>query len=127
MVRDGTNVISFGDSMGQLPPPSGCAGVVATTQTFWSSETRTVGGRTYNRITEADVVFNRGMDCFLSTSANLAEVACHELGHAVGLGHSPDLAAIMYASAHGGGRDANLGSDDRTGILSIYPSSGGSG
>jgi hypothetical protein len=127
MVADGTNVISFGDCLGQLTPGVGCAGVVATTQTYWNGESRTVGGRSYSRLTEADVVFNRGMDCFLSNSANLAEVACHELGHAVGLGHSTDLAAIMYSTAHGGGRDASLGSDDRDGILSIYPSSGGSG
>jgi hypothetical protein len=32
----------------------------------------------------------------------------------------------MYAVAHGG-RDSSLGSDDRDGILSIYPSSGSSG
>jgi hypothetical protein len=127
MVGDSTNVISFGDCMGQLTPPSGCAGVVAITQTYWNSETRTVGGRSYSRMVEADLVFNRGMDCFLSVSANLAEVACHELGHAIGLGHSSDPAAIMFATAHGGGRDATLGSDDRSGILSLYPSSGGSG
>jgi hypothetical protein len=127
MVGDNVSVISFGDCMGQLTPPVGCAGVVAITQTSWTSETRSVGGKSYNRITEADLVFNRGMDCFLSVSANLAEVACHELGHAIGLAHSSDASAIMFATAHGHGRDATLGSDDRDGILSIYPSSGGSG
>src|SRR5262249_60953283 len=78
-------------------------------------------------ITEADVVFNRGMDCFLGISANLAEVCCHELGHAIGMAHSNDPTAIMWAVAHGGGRDATLGNDDKTGVLTIYPSTGGSG
>ncbi|HJQ24890.1 MAG TPA: matrixin family metalloprotease [Blastocatellia bacterium] len=127
MVSDNTNTISFGDCLGQLDAAVGCAGVVAITQDSWNYETRTVGGRSYNRIIEADVTFNKGMDCFLSVSANLAEVACHELGHAMGLAHSLDTTAMMYAIAHGRGRDATLGSDDKDGILSLYPSSGGSG
>ena len=128
MLADGTSTISFGDCMGQLQPPFGCAGVLAITQTSWNpSETRTVGGRTYSRIVEADLVFNRGMDCFLGVSANLAEVVCHELGHAMGLAHSTDASAIMWSVAHGRGRDATLGDDDRAGILSLYPSTGGSG
>jgi hypothetical protein len=84
-----------------------------------------IGGTTFNRLVEADTVFNDGMDCFLGISANLAEVACHELGHSIGLGHSADPAAMMWASAHGRGRDATLGSDDRAGVLAIYPSTGG--
>jgi Matrixin len=128
MVADGTNTISFGDCLGQLEPAFGCAGVVAITQTSWNpSETRTVGGRTYSRMIEADLVFNRGMDCFLGVSANLAEVACHELGHAMGLGHSTDASAIMWSVAHGRGRDSTLGNDDRAGILSLYPSTGSGG
>ena len=65
------------------------------------------------------------MNCFLGNSANLAEVACHELGHAIGLDHSPDLNALMFATARGHGRDATLGADDKQGVLSIYPANGG--
>jgi hypothetical protein len=67
------------------------------------------------------------MDCFLSTSSNLAEVACHELGHSIGLAHSNDFSAIMWAVAHGHGRDATLGDDDKAGVLAIYPSTGSGG
>jgi hypothetical protein len=84
-----------------------------------------IGGRSFNRIVETDVVFNRGMDCFLGTSANLAEVACHELGHSLGLDHSSDASALMFYVSHGRGFDANLTADDRAGLLSIYPSVGG--
>lgn len=126
LAADGSNVISFGDCRNQLDPPSGCSGVVATTQIAWnSSETRVINGVTFKRLMEADIVFNRGMDCFLGTSANLAEVACHELGHAIGLGHSSDSSALMYASARGRGRDATLGLDDKTGVLAIYSASQG--
>ena len=122
---DGSNTISFADCKGQLDPPFGCQGVVASTSVGYSYESRVVAGRSFYRITEADLVFNRGIDCFLGTSANLAEVACHELGHSIGLDHTGDPSAIMYFTAHGGGRDARLGADDVAGVLAIYPSVGG--
>ena len=121
---DGSNTISFGDCRNQLDPAVGCSGVVAATSVSYTQESRVVGGRTFNRIVESDVVFNRGMDCFLGTSANLAEVACHELGHSIGLDHSSDPAAIMYYAAHGRGFDARPKADDIAGVLAIYPSAG---
>lgn len=123
---DGTNVISFADCLGQLQPPAGCSGVLAQTSVRYTSETRVVGGITFHRIFEADIVFNRGMNCFLGNTANLSEVACHELGHAIGLDHSANSAAIMWASARGN-RGAVLGDDDKAGVLAIYPSTGGGG
>jgi Matrixin/Putative Ig domain len=125
ILTDNTNTISFGDCLGQLDPPSGCAGVVALTGISYTRESRVIGGTTFNRLLEADIIFNKGMDCFLSISANLAEVACHELGHSIGLDHTPDTAAIMYAVAHGHGHDAVLGADDKAGVLAIYPASAG--
>jgi hypothetical protein len=122
---DGSNTISFADCRGQLDPPFGCSGVVAQTSVHYQLSSQVIGGRSFNRIVETDVVFNRGMDCFLGTSANLAEVACHELGHSLGLDHSQDPGAIMFYQSHGRGFDANLTSDDRAGVLSIYPSVGG--
>lgn len=127
IVFDNINTISFGDCLNQLDPPVGCSGIVALTAISWIRETRVIGGTTFNRLLEADTVFNDGIDCFLANSANLAEVACHELGHSIGLDHSTDPAALMWATAHGGGRDATLGTDDRAGILAIYPASTGGG
>jgi len=127
IVFDNINTISFGDCLNQMDPPVGCAGIVALTAISWIQETKVIGGTTFNRLLEADTVFNDGMNCFLANSANLAEVACHELGHSIGLGHSTDPAAVMWATAHGGGRDATLGTDDRAGILAIYPASTGGG
>jgi hypothetical protein len=124
--NDGTNVISFADCLNQLDAPIGCSGVVAQTTVRWTTESRVIGGRTFNRIIESDLVFNDGMDCFLSNPASFMEVACHELGHAIGLGHSFDVGAIMWPSARGN-RGAVLGEDDKAGVLAIYPSSGGGG
>jgi hypothetical protein len=127
IVFDNINTISFGDCLNQLDPPVGCSGIVALTAISWIRETKVIGGTTFNRLLEADTIFNRGMDCFLANSANLAEVVCHELGHSIGLGHSTDPAAIMWATARGQGRDATLGADDKAGVLAIYPASPGGG
>lgn len=127
IVFDNINTISFGDCLNQLDQPIGCAGIVALTAISWIRETKLVGGTTFNRLLESDTVFNDGMNCFLANSANLAEVACHELGHSIGIGHSTDPAALMWGTAHGGGRDATLGADDRDGVLAIYPASTGGG
>src|SRR5439155_1420235 len=53
--------------------------------------------------------------------ANFAEVATHELGHVLGLGHSTDTTATMYATAHFDGRGAALKADDLAGLRSMYP------
>jgi hypothetical protein len=123
IAMDGANTISFGDCLNQLDQPVGCAGVVALTSFSWTREFKVIGGTTFSRLLETDTIFNNGMECFLGTSANLAEVACHELGHCIGLDHSSDPSAIMWPQAHGRGRDATLGADDKAGALAIYPAS----
>src|SRR5215831_4989812 len=61
---DNQNTISFGDCLNQLDPPiGGCAGTVAQTSVAWVPDSMTIGGTTFNRLLEADTVFNRGMDC----------------------------------------------------------------
>ncbi len=124
--NDGTNTISFGDCLNQLSPPVGCSGVVAQTATVWVFDGRVINGRSFNRIIETDITFNDGLNCFLGNPANVAEIACHELGHSIGLGHSDDPAAIMWSVARGG-RDASLAADDIAGVLAIYPPSTGGG
>ncbi len=125
-ISDNTNTISFGDCQNQLDPPVGCSGVAAQTSVWYTNDISNVNGVTFRRIVETDVVFNKNLDCLLSNPATLAGVACHELGHSIGLSHSGDPAAIMYAIVQSR-RDANLGADDKAGALAIYPSSGGSG
>jgi matrix metalloproteinase-14 (membrane-inserted) len=48
---------------------------------------------------------------------NLMSVAIHEFGHSLGLAHSPEKKAIMYASYTG---QTHLGSDDSAAIVALY-------
>ena len=54
------------------------------------------------------------------SGTDLQTVALHELGHTLGLAHSNDTQAIMYA--YYSGRRRELRSDDIAGIQSIYGS-----
>ncbi len=52
------------------------------------------------------------------TGIDLVTVAAHEIGHALGLEHSADANALMYA--YYGGEHRRLGADDVTRIQSLY-------
>ncbi|HEY3132278.1 MAG TPA: hypothetical protein VGL91_22675 [Acidobacteriota bacterium] len=129
---DNTNVITFGDPQNLIQDPTNCSGTLAITYiTFSSSSSRTVNGTAFKQIFQADLVFNNGFDCFFTLPGNLAEVLGHEMGHAIGFGHSSENPsepnpvlkdALMYFRAHGDGRGASPRSDDIAAAQFVYPS-----
>lgn len=89
--------------------------------------TRVIDGTTFRQTTKGFVSFNPFASCHFAERCNVQEIATHEIGHALGLGHSQDGSATMAAFAHFDGRCASIKTDDENGIRFIYPGSGGGG
>ena len=108
--NDGLNLVVFRNAS------NGSA--IATTY-WWSS-----GGR----IIDADIVFwDAGFRFFsgsngCSSGFYIEDIAAHEFGHALGLGHSTTTGATMYpsvSSCNAGNR--TLDGDDIAGVQFLYP------
>jgi hypothetical protein len=130
-ICDGRSKIQFNDPFDELPSlnPTRCTGVLAVGGFCATGPTITVGGITFQRIAEGDVTVNARVGrCF--SRVNVTETVAHELGHAIGLGHSsedpsePNAAlreALLYAFAHHDGRGPMLQADDIAGLSTMYP------
>ena len=110
IVNNGRNEVFFrNDSNGSA---------IATTYSWYSGSS----------IIDTDIVFWDAAFTFFSGTAGcsggfyIEDVVAHEFGHALGLGHSADSTATMYASASYCSQSFRvLASDDIAGIESIYP------
>lgn len=128
---DGTNAISFNDCTGRFDPPVNCSGVVAIggVAQAVTNQSVSIGGRTFARIQDGDLIFNPDFGCILSDPLLLSEIMTHEMGHALGFGHSSDQAdepneilrdASLFFIAHLDGRGASLRTDDMDGARFLY-------
>jgi hypothetical protein len=126
---DGTNTISFSNCDSYFAASQGCSGLLAVSGIvrYIPSQTKTIGGIIYGKAVEANMSFNPFALCNFTNRCQVQEVATHEMGHAIGLGHSTDANATMYPYAHFDNRCSSLGPDDIAGVTSIYPGGSGGG
>jgi MYXO-CTERM domain-containing protein len=100
------NVIVFGKVPGEL-------GLIAKTTVTFS--------KTTGEIFDADLL----VDEDLLLNFDLRSLFAHEAGHALGLAHSADREATMYASTEQGElKKRSLERDDADGVCAIYPPNG---
>jgi len=78
------------------------------------------------RYLDASWIWDDGPGTNIGNREDLQSVACHEYGHALGLGHSSVSASTMYAYYSGGTGDRSIHSDDSAGVQFIYGAMSGS-
>jgi PKD repeat protein len=134
---NGANEILFNDplneiegtwnrSTGGVVGRGGFNGVSARqtwTATFAADAKHPAGAQQAWNITEGNLTIQDGVSPANGISSKvLAEIIAHEFGHTLGFGHSPDSAALMYATVTGTG--PSLRADDQTAARWLYPGSG---
>jgi hypothetical protein len=122
------NTMVFNNCDQQFPPAEGCSSIIAIGGVNWeSSQTRQINGVTFVKVYQGHISFNPYSACSYDNHCNIQEIATHELGHALGLGHSADPTATMAGTAHFDGRCGSIKQDDIDGIKFMYPATGSSG
>ncbi|TNE85431.1 MAG: matrixin family metalloprotease [Deltaproteobacteria bacterium] len=76
--------------------------------------------RFYGRNGSGTIYWNMDVNSISGNESDFRDVAVHELGHCLGLNHSNDSRAIMYASSTVGTYQRGLAQDDVDGLVAIY-------
>jgi hypothetical protein len=122
------NTMVFNNCDQQFAPTERCSSIIAIGGVNWdSSQRRQINGVTFSKVYQGHISFNPYSACSYQNHCNVQEIATHELGHALALGHSADPTATMAGTAHFDGRCASVRQDDADGLRFMYPATSGGG
>jgi PKD repeat protein len=129
---NGVNEVLFNDPNNEISGTFSGSGVVGTggfngvsgtapwNAPFDADATHLAGAHTSYNISEGNLTIQDGVSPTTGiNSTRLAEIVAHEFGHTIGLGHSTDNTALMYAFVTGLG--PSLRSDDQVAARWLYP------
>ena len=120
------NTIVFNNCDGRWSG-GGCQGVLAIGGLSWNQQTTIINGTEFRRASSGFISFNPFAACNFGNNCNVREITTHELGHAIGIGHSEFPDATMWGVAHFDGRCASLRPDDVNAVVFMYPAGTGGG
>ena len=121
---DGHISIAFNDPCGEIDDGGGVLAIGGSS--YRSSGAKSIGGHLFGRATAGYIVNNNSATAlrYLTNPSCFQAIQTHELGHVLGLDHSTDASAIMYATLSSSclsSAGRGLGGDDIAGIQAIYP------